>query len=77
MRSIRSTHALTTIPPSARRKHPPAYDNKASNCIKRLFCKLKGYRAVTMRYDKLASVFLGGVLAALPAVSPKCIVNTT
>lgn len=28
------------------------------------------------RYDKLATMFLGGTLAALLAVSLKCIVNT-
>jgi hypothetical protein len=31
---------------------------------------------VATRYDKLAAMFLGGVLAALLAVSLKCIVNT-
>ena len=38
--------------------------------------KLKGYRAVATRYDKLAAMFLGGVLAALLAVSLRCIVST-
>ena len=41
-----------------------------------LFHNLKGYRALATRYDKLAAMFLGGVLAALLAISLKCIVNT-
>ena len=49
---------------------------KQRNKAERLFNKLKGYRAVATRYDKLAAMFLGGVLAALLAMSLKCIVNT-
>ena len=67
------------IPPRANRRQPAAYDKekyKRRNKAERLFNKLKGYRAVATRYDKLASMFLGGVLAALLAVSLKCIVNT-
>ena len=66
------------IPPRANRINPPDYDKekyKQRNKAERLFCKLKGYRAVATRYDKLAAMFLGGVLAALLAVSLKCIVN--
>ena len=37
---------------------------------------LKSYRGVATRYDKLAALFLGGVLAALLAISLKSIVNT-
>ena len=68
------------IPPRSNRIDPPAYDKekyKQRNKAERLFCKLKGYRAVATRYDKLAAMFLGGVLASLLAVSLKCIVNTT
>jgi transposase len=67
------------IPPRSNRTHPPDYDRekyKERNKAERLFCKLKGYRAVATRCDKLAAMFLGGVLAALLAVSLKCIVNT-
>ena len=66
------------IPPRANRVQPADYDKekyKERNRAERLFCKLKGYRAVATRYDKLASMFLGGVLATLLAVSLKCIVN--
>lgn len=67
------------IPPRSNRVEPPEYDKeqyKKRNKTERLFCKLKGYRAVATRYDKLANMFLGSVLAALLAVSLKCIVNT-
>ena len=67
------------IPPRSNRIDPPDYDKekyKQRNKAERLFCKLKGYRAVATRYDKLAAMFLGGVLASLLAVSLKCIVNT-
>ena len=67
------------IPPRSNRTNPPTYDKqkyKARNKVERLFNRLKGYRGVATRYDKLAAMFLGGVLATLLAVSLKCIVNT-
>ncbi len=67
------------IPPRCNRRQPAAYDKekyKQRNKAERLFNKLKGYRGIATRYDKLAAVFLGGVLATLLAVSLKCIVNT-
>ena len=67
------------IPPRSTRLRPASYDRekyKQRNKAERLFNKLKGYRAVATRYDKLASMFLGNVLAALLAVSLRCIVNT-
>lgn len=66
------------IPPRSNRVDPPDYDQekyKGRNKVERLFCKLKGYRAVATRYDKLAAMFLGGVLATLLAISLKSIVN--
>lgn len=67
------------IPPRANRRRPAAYDKekyKKRNKAERLFCRLKGYRGLATRYDKLATMFLGGVLSALLAISLKCIVNT-
>ena len=78
-RMIAAAGKEAVIPPRSNRVHPPDYDKekyKERNKAERLFCKLKGYRAVATRYDKLAAMFLGGVLAALLAVSLKCIVNT-
>ncbi len=67
------------IPPRCNRRRPAVYDKekyKKRHKAARLFNKLKGYRAVATRYDKLAAMFLGGVLAALLAISLKCIVST-
>ena len=67
------------IPPRSNRREPADYDKekyKGRNKVERLFNRLKGYRGVATRYDKLAAMFLGGVLAALLAISLKSIVNT-
>ena len=67
------------IPPRGNRRQPAAYDKekyKQRNKAERLFCRLEGYRGVATRYDKLAAMFLGNVLAALLAVSLRCIVST-
>ena len=67
------------IPPRSNRVKPADYGKekyKGRNKVERLFNRLKGYRGVATRYDKLASMFLGGVLATLLAVSLKSIVNT-
>jgi transposase len=67
------------IPPRANRRNPPAYDQekyKQRNRIERLFGRLKQFRAIATRYDKLAAMFLGGVLAALLTISLKSIVYT-
>ena len=66
------------IPPRSNRTNPSAYDKekyKSRNKVERLFNRLKNYRAVATRYDKLATMFLGSVLATLLAVSLTCIVN--
>ncbi|HXY57471.1 MAG TPA: IS5/IS1182 family transposase, partial [Methylocystis sp.] len=31
------------------------------NLVERFFCKLKGFRAIATRYDKLANTFLAAV----------------
>ena len=67
------------IPPRSNRLKPAGYDKekyKGRNKVERLFNRLKGYRGVATRYDKLAAMFLGGVLATLLAISLKSIVNT-
>ena len=78
-RLIKAAGKEAVIPPRSNRLQPADYDKekyKARNKVERLFNRLKGYRAVATRYDKLAAMFLGGILAALLAVSLRCIVNT-
>jgi transposase len=55
------------IPSIARRKPLIAHDRKAycqRNVIERMFARLKDFRRVATRYDKLARNFLAGVLLA-------------
>ena len=56
------------VPPSARRRSPWVYDQalyKRRNEIERLFRRLKGYRRVFSRFDKLDVVFVGFITFAL------------
>jgi transposase len=55
------------IPPKANRKQPRACDFALyceRNLIERFFNKLKHFRAIATRYDKLAKIFLAGVQLA-------------
>jgi len=55
------------IPSIARRKPLIAHDREAyrqRNVIERMFARLKDFRRVATRYDKLARNFLAGVLLA-------------
>jgi transposase len=52
------------IPPKANRKTPPPCDFALyceRNLVERFFNKLKHFRAIATRYDKLARNFLSGV----------------
>ena len=56
------------VPPKVRRRIPWVYDQvlyKRRNEIERLFRRLKGYRRVFSRFDKLDVVFLGFITFAL------------
>jgi transposase len=55
------------IPSIARRKPLIPYDRDAyrqRNLIERMFARLKDYRRIATRYDKLARNFLAGILIA-------------
>ena len=52
------------IPPKANREEPRKTDfalYRERNLVERFFCKLKQYRAISTRYDKLANTFLAAV----------------
>ena len=56
------------IPPRSNRRHPWDYDRpmyKRRNEVERLFRRLKGYRRVFTRYDKLDVIFLAFITLAL------------
>ena len=63
--------AQAVIPPNPTRKHPHAYNKRAyraRNLIERMFCRLKDFRRVATRYDKLARNFLSAVLIAAATI---------
>ena len=56
------------VPPSARRSAPWEYELggcKRRNEIERLFRRLKGFRRIFSRFDKLDAPFLGFILFVL------------
>jgi transposase len=59
------------IPSSARRTTPIPHDREVyrqRNLIERMFARLKDFRRVATRYDKLARNFLAGLLVAAAIV---------
>jgi len=69
MDTILDAGATPVIPPRRHRRYQHPYDvelYKERNRIERLFAKLKEYRRIATRYDKLLANFLGFVkLAAI------------
>lgn len=71
---------LAQIPSKANAKEPWPYEEEAyrqRNRVERLFSKLKQFRAVATRYDKLGDVFLTTVRLALVFIKARSIVNRT
>lgn len=60
---------LSVIPNNPRRKHLHPFDRQAyrrRNLVEHAFCRLKDFRRVATRYDKLAATYASAVcLAAL------------
>ena len=55
------------MPSTRSRKAPLPYNRatyRARNLVERLWCRLKDWRRVATRYDKLARNYLAGVLLA-------------
>ena len=60
------------IPSSATRKTPYPLDRKAyrrRNVIERFFCKLKNWRRIATRYDRLANNYLAAVALVAAVIS--------
>jgi len=65
---------IPIVPPKINRKNPWEYDKemyKKRNVVERLFRKVKEFRRVFTRYDKLDSVFLGFVYLGLTCIMIK------
>jgi putative transposase len=59
--------ARVVIPSNPQRKHPFPFDPaayRARNAIERLFCRLKDWRRLATRYDRLAPNFASTVALA-------------
>ncbi len=66
-RQVEATGAMPNIPPKANRRwkncfSPALY--RGRNAIERMFCRLKDFRRVATRYDRLATNFLAAVCIA-------------
>ncbi len=65
--AIVATGAIVVIPSTTSRRAPIPYDReayKARNLVERLWCRLKDWRRIATRYDKLARNFLAAALIA-------------
>lgn len=66
-RSLRDAGAVPVIPGRRNRKRVIRYDKdryRSRHLIENAFCRLKDFRRVATRYDKLADNFLSGVAIA-------------
>ena len=74
MDAILDAGAEPVIPPRRHRKHQHAYDKalyEECNVIERFFIKLKQFRRVATRYDKLLINFMGFVKIAAITIIPR------
>jgi transposase len=63
--TLEGRNITPVIPPKANRKEQRPCDfalYRERNLVERFFNKIKHYRAIATRFDKLASTFLAGVL---------------
>lgn len=59
------------IPSKSNRKEPRDYDKdlyKERHLIENFFARLKQYRCIATRYDKLAEIFLSGIYLAASVI---------
>lgn len=63
--TLQEREIAAVIPPKANRKSPRKTDfalYRERNLVERFFNKIKHYRAIATRYDKLASTYMAGVM---------------
>lgn len=67
IRKLEAQGKVVVIPPKRNRKELRDYDKhlyKARHLIENFFARLKQYRAIATRYDKIANTFLGAIYLA-------------
>ncbi len=65
--AVRNRKAWTNVPPKANRRDPVCFSKhlyKARNVVERFFNRIKQFRRIANRYDKLAENFLAAVKLA-------------
>jgi transposase len=65
--AIAAQGAEVVIPATTSRRAPIPYDRtayRARNLVERLWCRLKDWRRIATRYDKLAANYLSGAIIA-------------
>jgi transposase len=70
---------LPPIPPKSNRVHPREYGRelyKRRNAVERSFRRIKGFRRVCTRYDKLDLMFTAFIYAAITGITLRS-VNTS
>jgi len=72
LRALLAEKGIEPVIPSIRRRKPLIpYDQRAyrqRNLIERMFCRLKDFRRIATRYDKLARNFLSATLLAATVI---------
>jgi transposase len=79
LRLARQLGYVPVVPPNPQRRVAWAYDRiiyRRRNQIERLFRRLKGYRRVFCRFDKLDALFVGFIVFALIVEALRISVNT-
>ena len=77
---IEATGAEVVIPPRSNRLAPRQFDRhlyRARNLVERFFARLKHFRRIATRFDKLARNFLAAILLASTRLWLKSYESTT
>ena len=56
---------MPVVPPKRTRLDPWEYDKERRNEVERLFRRLKGFRRIFSRFEKLDVIFLGFIVFVL------------
>ena len=74
---VESLNYISVVPPKSNRKNPWNYDRikyKERTVIERMFLRLKRFRKINTRYDKIDEIFIGFIYFAI--IVDKICVNT-